>query len=332
MSNESYDHMIASAWIPFLDATPENGCLQVAREKSGRGTIKSVGFEFFIKPDHNKVISSFRNLRQAKTLAAGLELATEGSPEISGRIRYPLCHRCPHKGAGQRWTSVRQGRRPRVLCWADLVHHATRGEHEGHSREGRRPRVLFWADLVHHATRGEHVRHSRLVEMILTLCHVLLRRSPSPSAVLGRPYIMLYENMRDTLGVDLKRDIVTEPVPYGGFVLFNNLIPHRSLPNLSDEIRWSVDLRWQSPRFNYGFYDIQEGILFRSPNQPNLVPDWDKFFSVDRKEVWRKKYAKALSDEKDDGQFDTRITGPWIGKWETVNHNAHTDLFQQMTA
>ncbi|GFS02836.1 phytanoyl-CoA dioxygenase 1-like, partial [Elysia marginata] len=28
MSNESYDHMIASAWIPFLDATPENGTLQ----------------------------------------------------------------------------------------------------------------------------------------------------------------------------------------------------------------------------------------------------------------------------------------------------------------
>ena len=29
MSNESYDHMIATAWIPFLDATPENGCMQV---------------------------------------------------------------------------------------------------------------------------------------------------------------------------------------------------------------------------------------------------------------------------------------------------------------
>ena len=29
MSNESYDHMIATAWIPFLDAVPENGCMQV---------------------------------------------------------------------------------------------------------------------------------------------------------------------------------------------------------------------------------------------------------------------------------------------------------------
>ena len=26
--------------------------------------------------------------------------------------------------------------------------------------------------------------------------------------------------------------------------------------------------------------------------------------------------------------FDTTITGPWIGKWEIVNHNKHTDAFK----
>lgn len=30
-SEESYDHLIPTAWIPFLDATPENGCLQVRK-------------------------------------------------------------------------------------------------------------------------------------------------------------------------------------------------------------------------------------------------------------------------------------------------------------
>jgi len=137
------------------------------------------------------------------------------------------------------------------------------------------------------------------------------------------------EDMEGTLGVDLEEDIKTEPVPYGSFVLFNNLIPHRSLQNFSTDIRWSVDLRWQSPKHNMGFYNIQDGILFRSPDQPNLSPDWDKFFSVDRKEVWQRKYAKSV--EASTGDFDTRITGPWIGKWEIVQHNPHTDLFSKLT-
>ena len=29
-SEESYDHLIPTAWIPFLDAKPENGCMQVS--------------------------------------------------------------------------------------------------------------------------------------------------------------------------------------------------------------------------------------------------------------------------------------------------------------
>lgn len=31
-------------------------------------------------------------------------------------------------------------------------------------------------------------------------------------------------------------------------------------------------------------------------------------------------------DEMD--PFDTTITGPWIGRWEVVNHNKHTDAFK----
>jgi len=194
MSNDSYDHMIACAWIPFLDATEENGCMQFARSGHKTGKVAK--------------------------------------------------HECC---AGPTW------------------------------------------------------------------------------------YIMLKEeDMQDTLGVDLDSDVITEPIPYGSFILFNNLIPHRSLPNVSNDIRWSVDLRWQSPRHSYGFYDIQDGILFRSPSQPDLQPDWPKFFSVDRKEVWAKKYAKSV--EASTGQFDTRITGPWIQKWEIVHHNPHTQLFTSITS
>ena len=42
-------------------------------------------------------------------------------------------------------------------------------------------------------------------------------------------------------------EIVTCEVPLGGILLINQLIPHRSTNNLSDAIRWSVDLRWQRP-------------------------------------------------------------------------------------
>ncbi|GFO30234.1 hypothetical protein PoB_005673900 [Plakobranchus ocellatus] len=46
---------------------------------------------------HNKVISGFQALRQARAPVAGLEPATEGSLQISGRTRKPLCYRRPQK-------------------------------------------------------------------------------------------------------------------------------------------------------------------------------------------------------------------------------------------
>ncbi|GFO31299.1 hypothetical protein PoB_005780400 [Plakobranchus ocellatus] len=42
---------------------------------------------------HNKVISGFQALRQARAPVAGLEPATEGSLQISGQTRKPLCYR-----------------------------------------------------------------------------------------------------------------------------------------------------------------------------------------------------------------------------------------------
>lgn len=66
-----------------------------------------------------------------------------------------------------------------------------------------------------------------------------------------------------------------------------------SLKNTSNDIRWSIDLRWQSPKVDYGFYGIADGILFRKDGK-DVEPDWEKFLSVDRKEVWQKKYFKQV--------------------------------------
>ena len=73
---------------------------------------------------------------------------------------------------------------------------------------------------------------------------------------------------------------------------------HCSLPNVSNDVRWSIDLRWQSPREDFGFYGIQQGILMRSPGQPDLKPDWDEFFKVDRKTVWQKRHMQLEGEEK----------------------------------
>ncbi|GFN98927.1 hypothetical protein PoB_002543300 [Plakobranchus ocellatus] len=48
-----------------------------------------------LMPDHNKVISGFQALRQARAPVASVEPTTEGSLQISGRNRKPLYLRRP---------------------------------------------------------------------------------------------------------------------------------------------------------------------------------------------------------------------------------------------
>ena len=89
-------------------------------------------------------------------------------------------------------------------------------------------------------------------------------------------YVDLAEDeMERTLGVNLERDIVTCEVPFGGVLFLNNSIPHRSLENFSDKIRWSLDLRWQHPDKPNGFHGLKESIPMRKANDPNYKIDWE---------------------------------------------------------
>ncbi|GFN96096.1 hypothetical protein PoB_002260200 [Plakobranchus ocellatus] len=54
-----------------------------------------IGPTLYTSSVHNKVISGFRVVRHVEAPVAGLGPVTEGSLKISGRIRYPLCHRRP---------------------------------------------------------------------------------------------------------------------------------------------------------------------------------------------------------------------------------------------
>ena len=86
----------------------------------------------------------------------------------------------------------------------------------------------------------------------------------------GTEYTALRE---DQLG---NTETVVLPVPAGSAILFNDRCLHMSTPNLSDEVRWSVDLRYQptdqDPMRGHG-----AGFLARSRKHPEKVAtlqDW----------------------------------------------------------
>jgi phytanoyl-CoA hydroxylase len=59
-------------------------------------------------------------------------------------------------------------------------------------------------------------------------------------------------------------EILTVPVRKGGVLLMTNRTPHQSLPNRSNGIRWSADLRFQSAELPTNF-KTEQGAVFREP-------------------------------------------------------------------
>lgn len=60
-------------------------------------------------------------------------------------------------------------------------------------------------------------------------------------------------------------DVVTTPVAKGGALILTNRTPHRSIENVSDVIRWSMDLRYQSATLPTNF-ELPDGELFFHPD------------------------------------------------------------------
>ena len=127
------------------------------------------------------------------------------------------------------------------------------------------------------------------------------------------------EEIENTLGCNLKNDVVDCPVPFGGMLLINNCIPHRSLPNVSNDIRWSLDLRWQRPDLSNGFHGLKTCVLMRTESDPSYIIDWEDFAVKDRTRL----QVAEMGIEED--EFDTTISGPWMRRWKIVHHNKHTE-------
>lgn len=86
-------------------------------------------------------------------------------------------------------------------------------------------------------------------------------------------------------------DAIALPVPAGGAVIFDPMVPHAALPNRSDGIRWSFDLRYNvtgQPTGRSHFPDF----VARSRAQPEKeLRDWR-----DWEQMWRAARAKLAGE------------------------------------
>ena len=73
-------------------------------------------------------------------------------------------------------------------------------------------------------------------------------------------------------------DIITCEMKKGSILFLHQLVPHRSLENLSDEVRWSVDLRFQNPLDEAGFNRTGSSNYYEKCFRPDYIPDWDSWF------------------------------------------------------
>ena len=124
-----------------------------------------------------------------------------------------------------------------------------------------------------------------------------------------------------TLGASMERDVVTCEVRRGSVLLLNNLIPHRSLPNYSGGIRWSLDLRWQRASEPNGFHGLKPSVVMREAGaalDDSGEVDFGQWASEDRQAA----QIGALGAAHE--SLDTTIAGPWMHTWPLLHRNRHT--------
>ena len=79
------------------------------------------------------------------------------------------------------------------------------------------------------------------------------------------------------------------PVRKGDIIMMQKEIPHRSLPNLTDEVRWSIDLRYQKTGTPTGRPFHPDFIVRSRSNPGSVLQDY---------ETWRDLWIEALEKSK----------------------------------
>ena len=63
---------------------------------------------------------------------------------------------------------------------------------------------------------------------------------------------------------------LTSPTQSQADILIVDQCVYRSLDNRSNQIRWSLDLRWQRPDLPNGFYGLKDCITMAKSDDPNF--------------------------------------------------------------
>ena len=107
--------------------------------------------------------------------------------------------------------------------------------------------------------------------------------------------------------------IITCKMKAGSVLFLHQLVPHRSLENYSENVRWSVDLRFQNPNDKAGFHTgLIDPIIMRKSDDPEYKADWTSW--LEGHEEAQKNFRDTRSDKKD--EFDSTLEGAWLKRWD----------------
>ena len=111
---------------------------------------------------------------------------------------------------------------------------------------------------------------------------------------------------------DIPEDkIVTCEMKAGSVLFLHQLVPHRSLENFSDSVRWSVDLRFQNPKDEAGFHTgLVDPIIMRKSEDSSHTPDWQEWFKG-----YEDQHTNFRGTSKKDA-FDSSVDGSWLDRWD----------------
>ena len=111
---------------------------------------------------------------------------------------------------------------------------------------------------------------------------------------------------------DIPEDkIVTCEMKAGSVLFLHQLVPHRSLENFSDDVRWSVDLRFQNPKDEAGFHTgLVDPIIMRKSEDSSYIPNWEEWFKG-----YEDQHTRFRGTGKKDA-FDSSVDGSWLDRWD----------------
>ena len=106
-------------------------------------------------------------------------------------------------------------------------------------------------------------------------------------------------------------DVITCEMKVGSVLFLHQLTPHRSLENYSDNVRWSVDLRFQNPNDEAGFHTgLVDPIIMRKADEPSYRPNWESWFKG-----YEAEHIK-FRGRSDKDEFDSTLEGAWLERWD----------------